>query len=1031
MAYCITGFTSGGYYNFINCCGLKEEGFASTIINVCIDSNYSATTQGIIYDVSSTCTSNCNQGPLNYNFTVTGTCYAGSGTTIINVFNGQPIYTINNEIPGTLGSQTGLGPFTFSGLSAGTYTFRINDSSGGVNEDLYVNVIISDCFRVIAYGASGTTCGLDNGSFYVSGVTNSSPYGFALYQGVNMIDFQTSANQPYQFTNLSAGTYYVTMVDYGNVSANTGTILISPSVGVDFGFWKVDTSNCVIDEGKLAVTGITGTAPYTYLWSNGETTSLITGLTQGSYTCTVTDSLGCQTTKSELIGVVDPLGVGLVTSVEPSCFASDGSLTYTITGGSRPLYFSANTGQVGYTFDDTIVITNLSSGSYVTTVRDANFCEIVLNGFVTPQNGFTVVDTIITNSICNQQSGSVNVQLAGQNGFYTYVLSGQSSGTILTSTSQNQTHTFNNLPNDNYILAISGSGTNCFYSSTLIINSEQKFTISATTTNATCGQYNGQIFVNVSTGYTGTLDYFLSDGQSNPNSPFSANTFYNLNAGTYTVNVVDDAGCSVSETVSISTTPGIVFSVTETNCTNGSNGEAEVTIYQGLPIFTYQWSDNVPNNQTGSTVTGLTAGTYSVEVTDSNGCSSEQKFEIVCNGLLYTGYEIFTICKDQFITTTGTQRGFDEMLNEGYMDITSGYTGCSFNSAEFIAQININGSAYTQSFYTATTLNDVPQDSLWQTTIEGILSGITEIGEYSIDILNNTLQIKSNCSGDYDPLADAPFSLGLQIVYDVVCTEGVTPTPTPTPTATPINCSMSGYTFEINQIIPTPTPSPTPTPICFGYLYNWYAATDVRNIGAIGWEVPTISDYQVLADYLGAAGNYLSNTVGGKLKVTGLTYWISPNLGATNEVGFNGVGSAGRTLGGFSTLGANGNLWTRDNPFAISGYLGQLYSNDQRFACVNNTSYPKYHGYSLRLKKITTTLSNGQTGTYVGNDGKTYTTICIGTQEWLSQNLTETKYRDLTDIPNVSDQSTWDGLTTGAYCVHDTLDVNGCSFPTP
>ena len=1026
MAYCITGFTSGGYYNFINCCGLKEEGFASTIINVCIDSNYSATTQGIIYDVSSTCTSNCNQGPLNYNFTVTGTCYAGSGTTIINVFNGQPIYTINNEIPGTLGSQTGLGPFTFSGLSAGTYTFRINDSSGGVNEDVFVNIVISDCFVVSTYNVSGTTCGLDNGSFYVNGSSSSSPYSFFIYKDSNLIDLQSSNTLPYQFTNLSAGTYYVTMVDYGNVSANTGTILISPSVGVDFGFWKVDTSNCVIDKGKLAVTGITGTAPYTYLWSNGETTSLITGLTQGSYICTVTDSLGCQTTKSELIGVVDPLGLGLLTSVNPSCFASDGTLTYTITGGSRPLYYSATTGQVGYTFDDTIILTNLSSGSYILNVRDANFCEINLTGNLIPQDGFNVVDTIITNSNCNQQNGSVKVQLAGQNGFYTYVLSGQN-GTLLTNTTQDQTYTFNNLLNDNYILAISGSGTNCFYNTTLSINSVQKFTITATTTNASCGQYNGEIEIKVSSGYTGPLDYILSDGQSSINKPFSAHTFYNLNAGTYTVNVVDDAGCIVSETVTISTTPEIVFSVNETDCTNGSNGKAEVVIYQGRPPFTYEWSDNVPYSQTGAIVTGLTADTYAVIVTDNNGCVSEQRFEIFCKGLLLSSYNFFTICEDEFTTTTGTQRGFDEMLNEGYMDITSGYTGCSFNSAEFIAQININGSAYTQSFYTATTLNDVPQDSLWQSTIEGILSGITEIGEYSIDILNNTLQIKSNCSGDYDPLADAPFSLGLQIVYDVVCTEGVTPTPTPTPTATPINCSMSGYTFEINQIIPTPTP----TPICFGYLYNWYAATDVRNIAASGWEVPTISDYQVLADYLGAAGNYLSNTVGGKLKVTGLTYWISPNLGATNEVGFNGVGSAGRTLGGFSTLGANGNLWTRDNPFATLGYLGQLYSNDQKFACVNNNFYPKKDGYSLRLKKITTTLSNGQTGTYVGNDGKTYTTICIGTQEWLSQNLTETKYRDLTDIPNVSDQSTWDGLTTGAYCVHDTLDVNGCSFPTP
>jgi hypothetical protein len=767
MAYCISGLTNG-VYSYTDCCGILQTG-ASLGESICVDSAYSGSVTGVIIYSAITCTQNCDLGPLNYSFLVTGTCYAASGTTTIQVFNGQPTYTINNEIPGGYPSQTGLGPFTFSGLSAGTYTFRINDSSGGVNEDLFVNVIVSDCFRAILYDVSGTTCGENNGSFYVSGDTTASPYSFLLYKEGNLFDVATSATQPYQFTNLSAGTYYVTMIDFGNVSANTGNAIIIPSSGTDFGFWKVDTSTCVIDKGKLAVTGTTGTGPYTYLWSNGETTQLITGLTQGSYSCTVTDSLGCQTTKSELISVVEPLGLGLVTSVNPSCFASDGSITYTLTGGSRPLYFSANTGQVGYTFDDTIVIDNLSSGSYVVTVRDANFCEIILNGFVSPQNGFTVVDTIVNNSICDQQSGSVTVQVAGQNGFYTYVLSGQSSGTILTSTSQNQFHTFNNLPNDNYILAISGSGTNCFYNSTLTIDSEQKFTISAITTNATCGQYNGEIQVNVSSGYTGTLDYFLSDGQSEPNSPLSAHTFYNIGVGTYILNVVDEAGCSVTQTVTISTTQGVIFSVNETNCTNGNNGEALVIIYQGSPPYSYTWSNNIPDGQSGNQIVGLTADTYSVQVTDNNGCISTQSFQIFCNGLLYTTYEIFTICKDGFTTTTGTQRGLHEMLNEGYMDITSGYTGCSFNSAEFISQISINGSAFTQSFYTATTLNDVPQDTLWQSTIESTLSGITEVGIYTINLLNNTLQIKSNCSGDFDPLADAPFSLGLEIVYDVTC----------------------------------------------------------------------------------------------------------------------------------------------------------------------------------------------------------------------------------------------------------------------
>jgi uncharacterized protein (TIGR02145 family) len=216
-------------------------------------------------------------------------------------------------------------------------------------------------------------------------------------------------------------------------------------------------------------------------------------------------------------------------------------------------------------------------------------------------------------------------------------------------------------------------------------------------------------------------------------------------------------------------------------------------------------------------------------------------------------------------------------------------------------------------------------------------------------------------------------------------------------------------------------------------LYNWYAATDVRNISAAGWEVPTMSDYQILANYLGAGGNYGTNVVGGKLKDTGLTYWLSPNVGATNEVGFNGIGSGGRIGAGFSGLRSSMGLWVRNNASAANGNLALLYNSSQNFASSTNASYPKFNGYSLRLKKITTSLVNGQTGTYVGNDGKTYDTICIGTQEWMSENLTETKYRNLFPIQNVPVQSTWNGLTTGGYCIYnnDPLNVNGCPILPP
>jgi hypothetical protein len=768
---CISGFTLGGYYNYIDCCGLVQTGLSSGLEDVCVDQAYSGTAIGVLLDSGSTCTISCDQGPLSYNFEVTGICSAATGSVIINGFGGTLPYTLDPVTPlgSGLSTQTGNGPFTYTGLTGGTYVFRLNDSLGLQNNEIYFNVNISSCFTATAYDVTGTTCGDENGSVTITATSTSSPYNIILYQDGVFNQLQTTNTLPYTFTNLPSGIYYAEIYDYGYSTAKTENVVISASTGPDFGFWKVSTSSCVIPGGKLAVTGVTGNAPFTYLWSNGATTQLITGLTEGTYSCTVTDSLGCSTTKSETVNAADPLGVIMESSVTPSCFASDGSFTYTISGGTRPLYFSASTGQVGYTFGDSFTLTDLSSGSYNVYVRDANFCPLELSAFLSPQNGFNVVGTVVTNSECSTNDGSVYVEIQGLGGFYTYALSGQNTNTVYSNISENQFYTFNNLSNDTYLLIISGSGTNCYYFENVTVNSQQKFSVSASTTGSTCGVDDGSVTINVGSGYTGVLDYVLSDGQSIIDYSFSSYTFNNLLPGDYTISVTDQEGCTVSEDFVITTTPQLVCSVNTTECTNGSNGEAEVIIFQGEPTFTYEWSSNVPGVQTGSTVSGLTAGTYSVLVEDINGCQSVHRFDIKCNGVLLTSYEIVSLCRNKFETTTGNKRGFSEMLNEGFVDLTSGYTDCYFSSATFSCDITINGSAFTQTFYTATTLNDVPQDTLWQSTIENILSSISEVGSYSVDVITNTIQINSNCNGDYDPLGGLPVSIGLSIVYDIYC----------------------------------------------------------------------------------------------------------------------------------------------------------------------------------------------------------------------------------------------------------------------
>ena len=219
--------------------------------------------------------------------------------------------------------------------------------------------------------------------------------------------------------------------------------------------------------------------------------------------------------------------------------------------------------------------------------------------------------------------------------------------------------------------------------------------------------------------------------------------------------------------------------------------------------------------------------------------------------------------------------------------------------------------------------------------------------------------------------------------------------------------------------IPIPVPV---TAIKYGLLYNWYAATDARNIAADGWEVPTGhtgSQYATLIAYLGGV-----LVAGGKLKETGTTYWTTPNTGATNEVGFNAKGASYRgSNGSFDTLKNRSHILTKTTSVA-NNYFGYELTYNSAVYSIAGTPYAS--GYSVRLIKTTTTLTHGQTGIYTGNDGKVYRTICIGTQEWVADNLCETKFRNGDWIPGFDggvytpfSNAAWAALTTGALCAYN------------
>jgi len=221
--------------------------------------------------------------------------------------------------------------------------------------------------------------------------------------------------------------------------------------------------------------------------------------------------------------------------------------------------------------------------------------------------------------------------------------------------------------------------------------------------------------------------------------------------------------------------------------------------------------------------------------------------------------------------------------------------------------------------------------------------------------------------------------------------------------------------------------------IKYGYLYNYYSARGDKDGNATqetsitssnDWVLPSIVNCRTLSDYLGIPGDYsINNDAGIHMKESGTTYWAAEN-GSDNSSGFNARGAGGRSIftGLFGGINESTSYWLSNNS-SVSGSTAELDVTADGFLTSGGYLNPTI-GKSVRLIKTSTTLTHGQTGLYTGNDGKLYRTICIGTQEWLADNLAETKYRDGTTIPIETDNTEWSNLTTGARCVYDNDESN-------
>ncbi|MBI2271738.1 MAG: hypothetical protein HYU69_15465 [Bacteroidetes bacterium] len=411
-------------------------------------------------------------------------------------------------------------------------------------------------------------------------------------------------------TGLAAGTYSVIVTDINCVKDTvavtvTSTGAIAVSVSSQMGV------HCQgANDGSATVVASGGVSPYTYLWSTGNTTASVTGLSVGMYTVTATDGNGCQSTVS--VDITQPFfpKITITSSVyNDPCGASSNALP-SVTGGTAPYTYSWSSGQ-------TIrIITGLAQGSYTLTVTDSAGCAATLvenftNPNIAPIASFTKSPG---SPVCiGTKVDFTHTGTTGSGVTYNWFISPITPANV-SGTTTNFSYTF--LTTGNYIVQHSVTRSGCSASKTdtvKVINCSVP-TITATG-NSVCPGSCGSV-TSSSSGGAGPYTYLWSNGATTQNiAPCPVSTTV------YTVTITDSGGATSTATATITINPSVTVTVTaaNTSCTESTNGSVSASVASGTAPYTYNWSVSMG---TTSAVSGLTAGNYTVTITDSKGCTT-------------------------------------------------------------------------------------------------------------------------------------------------------------------------------------------------------------------------------------------------------------------------------------------------------------------------------------------------------------------------------------------------------------------------
>lgn len=428
-------------------------------------------------------------------------------------------------------------------------------------------------------------------------------------------------------------TYTVTMSNGGCVITKTVQISNNPPPSVTS--FSVTSPLCNgQSNGVVSVNLTSGNAPFSFTWSStiSQTTQTVTGVGAGTYSVFVLDNNGCST--SSVVTVSEPSVLTLTTSSNATiCSGNTTTLSASAVGGTSAYSYTWNPGNLNGSTP--VAVTPSATSQYTCIVNDANGCSVTQTVDVTV--GPVITASANSQSIC-AASGSViltpTLTSAGNGGPYTYTWSnGATTPTI--SVPANAT------PNvDNYTVTISDgctapSATAIFTVVSTTAPSVSSFNVVSPLCN---GLSTGIVSVNLS---GGTAPYSFT---WSPTITQTTQTVTGVGAGTYSVIVSDNAGCSTSSVLTVSQPSALTLTISpSTTICSGASAILNAMASGGTPTYFYTW--NPSNTTTPLAVMIPTATTvYTCEVVDVKGCLQIQTTTVTVKSALTVSGTASAMC---------------------------------------------------------------------------------------------------------------------------------------------------------------------------------------------------------------------------------------------------------------------------------------------------------------------------------------------------------------------------------------------------